>query len=407
MSIFQAADILLPKTECPEKWAVIACDQFTSQPEYWQKVSRYVGDAPSALHLILPEAYLDHTDTGEIDAINDNMRKYLENGLFDCFPDSYIYVERMLNSGRIRRGIIGTVDLEQYDYQPGSESLIRATEFTVQERIPPRLRIREDAVLELPHILMLCDDAEDMILGSCEKMKDELPCVYDFDLMMDGGHIAGWLVQGVHKDEMDRLIRAYEENTENRYLDLCGKAIAYNVGDGNHSLATAKAHYEQRKESGAGMDHPARRAMVELGNLHDESLVFEPINRLLKTDAEKLLAYLEKENAHGTFPVPWYSGKRSGKLMLKVSEEELPLAVLQRQLDAWLDSHYGEIDFIHGDAVLRELAEEEGRIGFLLPAIAKDHLFADILNGGTLPRKTFSMGHANEKRYYIESRKIV
>lgn len=407
MNIFRAADIYLPETAEPEKWAVIACDQYTSQKEYWQKVQEYVGDSPSSLHLILPEAYLDHTDTGEIDAINDAMKQYLEAGILRLYPDSYIYTERTLQNGKIRRGIVGMLDLEEYDYAENSRSLIRATEFTVQERIPPRMKIRENAVLELPHILMLSDDTEDIMLGCCESMKDELPVLYSFDLMMNGGRIVGRLVQNEHKRRLDEAVGRYETAVRKRYAGQCGQEIVYAVGDGNHSLASAKAHYERLKAEGIGTGHPARYALAEVGNLHDESLVFEPIHRLVKTDAGALLKELEEKNREGSFPICWITARETGELMLDLSGNELPLAVLQKQLDGWLERNAGEIDYIHGDDTLRKLVQEQNAVGFLLPAIAKDRLFADILNNGVLPRKTFSMGHADEKRYYIESRRIV
>ena len=407
MTIFKAADVLLPENTDMEKWAVIACDQFTSEPEYWQKAASCAGEGPSALHLILPEAYLDHTDTGEIDKIHRTMDRYLKEDVFRVLPDSYVYVERALANGMIRRGLVGTVDLEQYDFRPDSESLVRATEFTVPERIPPRLKIRENASLELPHVLMLCDDAEDKILGCCEKMKDELPLLYDFELMLGGGRITGRLAAGKHREKLDAVIAAYEEETRKRYLDRYGRELAYSIGDGNHSLATARTHYLKKKEEGAGEDDPCRYAMVELGNLHDDSLVFEPIHRLVITDVKGLLAMLRQENEGGTYPLPYITSSGNGEIRLSLQEGELPLARLQKQLDEWLEDHEGEIDYIHGEKTLQKLVSSENRIGFLLPPIAKDMLFSDILTNGVLPRKTFSMGHASEKRYYIESRKIV
>ncbi len=407
MSIFRASDIYLPKTAEPEKWAVIACDQYTSQKEYWQEVNAYVGDAPSSLHLILPEAYLDHTDPAEIDVINENMKKYLENGILALYPDSFIYTERTLQNGKIRRGIVGMMDLEQYDYAQGSTSLIRATEYTVAERIPPRMKIRENAVLELPHILMLSDDIDDLMLGCCEEMKEELPVLYSFDLMMNGGRITGRLVQNENKKRLEEAVSAYEADVRKRYSGLCGQEIAYAVGDGNHSLAAARAHYEKLKQAGAGADHPARYALAEVVSLHDDSLMFEPIHRLVKTDVKALLRELEEKNGKGSFPLTWLTASETGRLMLDTGNQELPLAVLQRQLDDWLESNPGEIDYIHGEDALQKLVQAENTAGFLLPAIAKDRLFADVLNSGVLPRKTFSMGLADEKRYYIESRKIV
>lgn len=374
-----------------EKWAVIACDQFASEPEYWQDARRFIGDAPSTLNLIWPEAELADDAAQRISAINDAMHQYLAEGIFRTHPDSYIYVERTLLDGQIRRGVVGAIDLESYDYTPGSESSVRATEKTVVERIPPRVNIRKDAPVELPHVLLLCDDPKQLIFGSIDTAK--LPLAYDFDLMANGGHIRGWLLQGEAANNFSAAVAAYEAQTG---------AVKYAVGDGNHSLAAAKACYDISKLP------EARYALVELENIHDASQQFEPIHRVVKeTDAAALLAAL-KDTAccEGGYPLPWFSGTESGTVPLRLAPGQLPVGALQNFLDAYLTSHAGETDYIHGDESLKTLSAKEDAIGFLLPPMEKSQLFPGIIADGVLPRKTFSMGHAQEKRYYLEAHAI-
>lgn len=388
---FVSANILLPEVDSMEKWAVIACDQFASEPEYWQDARRFVGDAPSTLNLIWPEAELADDAELRIGAINEAMHRYLTEGIFKTYADSYIYVERTLLDGQIRRGVVGAVDLECYDYHLGSESTVRATEKTVVERIPPRVNIRKDAPVELPHVLLLCDDPRQLILGSIDTTK--LPLIYDFDLMAGGGHIRGWLLQGEDAAAFSNAVAAYEAQAG---------AVKYAVGDGNHSLAAAKACYELSKKP------EARYALVELENIHDDSQVFEPIHRVVKnTDPCALLSAL-KDTAccDGGYPLHWFSGKQSGTVQLRLAPGQLPVGALQNFLDAYLASASGETDYIHGDDSLKTLSANENAIGFLLPSMEKSQLFSGILADGVLPRKTFSMGHAQEKRYYLEARKI-
>lgn len=388
MSIFSTADILLPQGVSMEKWAVIACDQFASEPEYWLQARKLVGDAPSTLNLIWPEAQLNEDARSRISAINTAMEDYLRSSLFKTYSNAFIYVERTLLSGQIRRGVVGAVDLAEYDYTPGSQARVRATEKTVLERIPPRVNIRKDAPVELPHVLLLCDDPAQLILGSIQK--NSLPVIYDFDLMQGGGHITGWLLQGQDAKALEVAIAAYEQQSG---------PVKYAVGDGNHSLATAKACYEMHKT-------PASRyALVELENIHDDSQVFEPIHRIIKnTDPDALLAALPQcEDGHS---VRWFSGKKQGTVRLKLSDGQLPVGALQNFLDDYLANHPGETDYIHGDDSLKQLSTQENAIGFLLPPMEKSSLFPGILADGVLPRKTFSMGHAQEKRYYLEARII-
>ncbi len=411
MNIFKSCDILLPHNADMQRWAVIACDQFTSDAAYWQRVRAFAGDAPSTIHLILPEAELgSEGESAAVAAINETMLSYLNGEIFTVYPNSYIYVERTLQNGSVRPGLVGAVDLEAYDYRPGSESAIRATEKTVLERIPPRQRVRRDASIELPHVLMLCDDDEKKLIEPIAAIRDILPKLYDFDLMEGGGHIAGWLVSGAAAADFDRHFTDYTAAVPGKYEDLAGAPVVLAVGDGNHSLATAKSCYEEWKAANPEEDHsahPARYALVELENIHDASQIFEPIHRIIThTDAEKLLSDLQSICAEGGFAVDFVMGGRKGTLHLDRSRGELAVAVLQAFLDDWLAQNQGQIDYIHGDSEVCDLARQENAIGFLLPPMAKHELFRGVISGGVLPRKTFSMGHAREKRYYLEGRKI-
>ena len=407
MNIFRRAEILLPKTADLEKWAVIACDQFTSDPEYWKRVRQLAGEAPSMIHMILPEAELESHGQASVDAINANMVAYLNHDVFRAYPDSYIYVERTLVDGSIRPGLIGMVDLEAYDYRPGSVSPIRATERTVLERIPPRKMVRRDAALEFPHVLMLCDDDEFRLIEPIRDMKDRLQMVYDFDLMEDGGHITGWLVTGEDAADFDTAFSAYSESYRGKYVDLAGEPVLLAVGDGNHSLATAKSCYEDLKAQGCGVDHPARYALVELENIHDPSQNFEPIHRILTgVDQEKLMTDICGICAPEGHALTCVIGDQWTELSLDPGRGELSVAILQEFLDGWLAENPGKIDYIHGEDEIARLAAEDGAVGFLLPPMAKHSLFRGVIAGGVLPRKTFSMGHAREKRYYLEGRRI-
>lgn len=411
MNIFTGADILLPHNVDLEKWAVIACDQFTSDPAYWQRVRQKAGDGPSTIHMILPEADLEQVDEAQaVRSINAAMARYLEEGVFDCYQNSYIYVERTLADGSVRPGLLGVVDLEEYDYHPGSNSAIRATEKTVLERIPPRQRVRKDAPVELPHVLMLCDDDQKLLIEPLTAIKDTLPLLYDFQLMEQGGRIQGWLVHGEAAEAFNSRLSDYSATYERKYADLSGTAVLLAVGDGNHSLATAKSCYEAMKAADPRKDysaHPARYSLVELQNIHDDSLVFAPIHRIItETQTDKLLADLEAICAPEGYAVEWVVGQRKGTVYLDRSRGELAVAVLQEFLDQWLADHAGKIDYIHGDDEVCQLAQQDNAIGFLLPPMEKHQLFRGVISGGALPRKTFSMGHAREKRYYLEGRKI-
>lgn len=395
---FKAADVLLPQNVPMQSWAVIACDQFTSDKAYWDRVRKAAGKNPSTLNMILPEAELAASTDETIENINKCMRSYLADGVFQEYPSCYIYIERTLVNGAIRQGVIGVVDLEHYHYDPALHPKICATEMTVLERIPPRVAVRKDAELEFTHVLMLCEDPAFTLIEKLAEKKDALPKLYEFDLMEGGGHIAAWLVSGEHAAAFDAALDHYEAG--NTYL----------VGDGNHSLVTAKTIYEQLKQEipeEACAVHPARYAMVELENVHSDAMVFEPIHRVIThTDPAKLLKDLEKICDPSGTCVTWFVGKESGKIYVNTPKGELTVGVLQDFLDAWLAENAGEIDYIHGDDAVAQLAEADAAIGFLLPTMDKSELFPFVQGGRTLPRKTFSMGHGCEKRYYLEGRRI-
>ena len=408
---FYPADILLPKGQDMTKWAVVACDQFTSEPEYWQAVEQQVGDAPSTLRLILPEANLKAPNVDEFIAdINAAMADYLDKGIFETLPASLIYVERQQSDGRIRHGLVGMVDLDAYDFTPGSGALIRATEATVQERIPPRARVRRNAPIELPHVMLLIDDPEKTVIEPLTAAADTMDVVYDFDLMQNGGHIKGYRLSEKQIDAVaDALTGLCAPEAQMAKYHLSGAApLLFAVGDGNHSLATAKACYEEQKKGKTPEEYlklPARFALVEVVNNHDDALQFEPIHRVLfGVDPTHLIAKL-KEYYPGTYEgqgeghcfAYCYAG-HSGHLTIPHPAKQLCVASVQTFLDDYLKE---------GDAVVDELSAKPGNFGIKLPAMGKEQLFKTVMADGVLPRKTFSMGHAQDKRYYIEARKII
>lgn len=403
--IFRPADILMPADGSFQDWAVVACDQYSSAPAYWNAIEERLGDTPSTLHLILPEAWLN-TEKGAAHqaAISKNMADYLNRKILAELPDSMIYVERTLTSGLIRKGLVGALDLEQYDFHCPCDAPVRATEATILDRIPPRAEIRKDAIIEFPHILLLQNDAKDTLFSHVASIKDKLNVIYDFDLMAGGGHIKGYLIDKENKDQVAAWIEEYENSFDEE------TPLIYAVGDGNHSLAAAKTIWMQIKE---GLDetakstHPARFALAELENLQDEAQKFEPIHRIIKaTDPKALLAAVANGDKETGYPIEWVAGDEKGTIYLDSSISPLPLAVLQKELDAWLENNAGEIDYIHGERELESLAKQAGAIGFFLPAIERDSLFETIRADGSLPRKTFSMGHAHEKRFYLEGKRL-
>lgn len=416
---FAPADILLPENADMTKWAVVACDQFTSEPEYWARVGKTVGDAPSTLRLILPEAELKSPDVDEkIADINRNMDRYLKENLFKVYPNALIYMERTQSDGKVRHGIVGMIDLDDYDFTPGSDARIRATEGTVLERIPPRARVRRNAPVELPHVMLLIDDAKKTVIEPLTKKTAEMEKIYDFDLMEGGGKLRGYLLNAAQSDAVAKALEGLcaPEEQLRKYGKEGGTPFLFAVGDGNHSLATAKACYEEQKKGLSEAEWkklPARYALVEVVNNHDDALQFEPIHRVVfGVDEAKLKAAFCKAYPNA------YEGKgeghtiefvsASGSVFYTVPDPNVQLAVgtLQTFLDDYLKENEGEIDYIHGDDVTRSLGAQKGNMGFLLPAMGKDELFKTVVKDGVLPRKTFSMGHAQDKRYYVEARKI-
>ncbi|MBQ7054479.1 MAG: DUF1015 domain-containing protein [Oscillospiraceae bacterium] len=413
--VFAPGDVLLPKDGTDmTKWSVVACDQYTSEPEYWSSVSSFVGDAPSTLHLTFPEIYLEDGDgDARIERINSSMAEYIANGIFAEKVSKYIYVERTQRNGKIRRGLMGVVDLEEYDYMPGSQSKIRATEGTVLERIPPRVKIRKNAKLEIPHIMLLIDDAEKTVIEPLAGA--ELPVAYDFKLMENSGSIRGYFVNADEEARIDKALAALaDEAAFNKKYNVSGKGVLqFAVGDGNHSLATAKECWRLVKETISPDEyetHPARFALCELVNLHDASLEFEAIHRVVfDIDTAKmrkaLSEYYELSNsAEQKFIMITADGTE--EIGIANPKSNLTVGSLQKFIDDYLKENGGKVDYIHGEDVVKRLGAEPGNAGFILPVISKDSFFPTVICDGALPRKTFSMGDAWDKRFYLESRVI-
>lgn len=410
------ADILVPKESVDmEKWAVIACDQYTSEPEYWNKTAEIVGNDYSSLNMILPEIYLEDSDVSDrISNIHNTMEKYLSENIFDEYKDSMIYVERIQSNGILRAGIIGKIDLEEYDFNKGSTSQVRATEATVIERIPPRIKVRDGAPLELPHIMILIDDDKKTVIEPLESQKKDMKKLYDFNLMQGGGKISGYLID--NKKCADIISSLNKLGNAENFKEKYGSdnVLLYAMGDGNHSLATAKEFYEQLKRNNPDKDfsnHPARYALAEIVNLHSPALDFEAIHRIVtETDVAKLTDALYSELKLSDEP-----SEQSFRIVLNGKEKNvfihhqtsnLTVGSLQNFIDKYLSENKGKVDYIHGTDVVTKLSENENSIGFILPDMGKEQLFPTVIKDGALPRKTFSMGHAEDKRYYIECRKI-
>ena len=393
-NLFMPADILLPAKN-PEKWAVIACDQYTSEPEYWENVKKTVGNAPSAFNIIFPEVFLGKNNADRISKINATMKSYLENGVFKEYKNTFVYTERTLKNGKTRRGIIGLINLDNYSYEKGSKALIRATEATVKERIPARVEIRRGAHLEMPHVMLLCDDPENLLIGGLASNTGDFECLYDFDLMCGGWHIRGFAPD---KAATEALRRHTEE-----LLRKNGGDLLFVVGDGNHSLAAAK------ECAALGGSH---YALVEVVNIHDSSLEFEPIYRVLfGVEPQKVIEdFIEKCGGE-------YIGADAQRFTCVYGNTEREISVrpasklavgtLQAYLDDYLKAHKDvKIDYIHGEDSLKKLAGERNTLGFLFDGMKKEELFDAVRQDGSLPRKTFSMGEADDKRFYLECRKI-
>ena len=414
---FKKANILLPKNTDMTKWSVVACDQYTSEPEYWKEVESIVGNNPSTLNLTLPEVYLESDNVNErITKINENMDKLLNEDFFTELPNSMVYVERTQSDGKVREGLIGAVDLEDYSYEVGSETLIRATEKTVIERIPPRVKVRENASLELPHIMILIDDDKKEIIENLKSKVTPSDIVYDFDLMQNGGHIKGYKLNDNTMDEVLNKLEslADEDNFKKKYNITDKKVLLFAMGDGNHSLATAKACYENLKKKiglEKALKSKARYALVELVNLHSTALEFEAIHRVLfNIDKEKLLNslynyYKINEEGNGQeFTLVVDNTLKT--LYIENPKSNIAVGSIQMFLDDYLKENKGKIDYIHGEETTKELSNKENNIGFIFKPMKKEELFKTVIIDGALPRKTFSMGHAYDKRYYLEARKI-
>jgi len=428
----QIPQILLPKPGLDlTKWAVIACDQFTSQPEYWQQVEKLIGDAPSTYNLVLPEVLLGTpAETARIESTRQTMQTYLQQELLKSY-DGLILVERTIN-GKNRHGLMLALDLDNYDFNKGSRSMIRATEGTILERLPPRIRIRQDAALELPHILVLIDDPDRTVIEPLAQQSARLAPLYDFELMQGSGHLKGWLVSDPNLET--EVIHSLEKlsapaNFFSRYgISQDKDLLLFAVGDGNHSLATAKSIWEQIKPT-VGPDHPARYALVEIENVHDTGLNFEPIHRVLfdvkgdfkptftrffgsrfhystvKSQTKMVQAVTDQsgpDHAIGVISPDGFS-----VAVINQPSSNLPVGTLQPCLDEWLaQSGCARIDYVHGADVVCSLGAQKGNLGFYLPTMPKEALFKTVILDGVLPRKTFSMGEAKEKRFYMEARKI-
>lgn len=458
MNCIRVPQILMPKKGTDlYKWSVVACDQFTSQPEYWTDAESIVGDAPSTLKLILPEVYLGADNEQEkVDAIHTTMKKYVDEGILEPVEKGFVLVERNVGRDYCRNGLVVSVDLETYEYKKGAGSLIRPTEMTVEERIPPRLKVRQTANLELPHIMLLIDDPDCSIIEPLIERKNEFTKLYDTDLMKNGGHISGYLIPEGEETEllMEKLEALAKPETFKKKYNLTKDypLLNFAVGDGNHSMATAKAAWENIKSGLTEEEienHPARFCLCEIVNIHDKSLEIEPIHRVLfDIDEDDLIKEAEKyysangcefncgqnypklndlkkseTDAYGEIPKGTMdntdkenveihefilcSAKGYRKLEVKEPAWGIPVATLQSFLDDYLKSHQeAKIDYIHGEDVVKELSAREGNVGFILPEVEKEDLFIGVIKDGVLPRKTFSMGEAFEKRYYMECKSV-
>ncbi|MBQ7305174.1 MAG: DUF1015 domain-containing protein [Clostridia bacterium] len=409
------ASILLPREDVhPTTWACVACDQYTSQPEYWEDVALQVGDAPSTLRLMLPECYLSETEA-RVPVINQTMVDYLAKGILqEAVACGYVLVERSTQSGQ-RIGLVCAVDLEQYDYTKGAKPLVRPTEETIAARLPARLAIRQGAAIEMSHIMMLVDDPMQSVIEPLYARRDNLRPLYDFPLMKEGGHLRGWAVES--ESDIAAIAEALDVVKQRQGAD----PLLFAVGDGNHSLATAKAAWEALKPGLTAQqqeNHPARFALCEVENIHDDALNFEPIHRILMNvnGAELMQDWTLYCHEHG-MDLSEDSGEQQVQVLyggmeitaaITNPDGAIPVNTLQRYLDDYLRRHpEAEIDYIHGDDVVRELAQKDNCVGFLVPPIDKGSFFSAIQQLGTLPRKTFSMGHAHEKRFYMECKKII
>ena len=404
MKTIRSCDILVPDNCDHKKWSVVACDQFTSERGYWKKLEDFVGDANSTLKLIFAEAYLEDSDKDErIDNINRTMKEYLVDGVFKTLKDSFIVCKRTTASGISRLGIVLAVDLEDYCFTHPSNAYIRSTEGVVLDRIPPRLKIRQDAPVELPHIMLLIDDRKHSVIEPIWAAREGLEKVYDFDLNMGGGHLEGYRIDSqIVIDEFEK----YVDSVQNLYGTGKNDFI-FAVGDGNHSLATAQAHWNRIKEGLTDAEkavHPARFALCEVENLHDDGIVFEPIHRFVFGVGEDFIRYMQA-NLSGEKEVKAFD--KNGEYVLRVDRiGAKAIKDIQSAIDEYLKAHGGTVDYIHGIGHLKDVASRNDGVAIAMPKIEKEELFDYVLKNGTLCRKAFSMGEAEEKRYYFEAKKI-
>jgi len=405
-----APDVLLPKNSTNMyKWATVACDQYTSEPEYWSDVEGIIENSPSTYNLMLPEIYLENENVDSlIKKINQNMKDFIDSGLFEKYPQSFILTKRSTPYSPVRTGLVAALDLEKYDFRKGAKASVRATEGTVTERIPPRMKVRKNAVLEMPHIMILIDDPQHTVIEPVANMLQGQAPLYSTELMKNGGSIEGYLINKECAPEAFDSIFASLENLSEK-----SDGFLFAVGDGNHSLASAKCHYEELKKAGLPCEK-ARYAMVEIVNLHDSGIIFEPIHRVVfNVDSAEILSYFkengcsidcETENSH---KIPYITKSKQGNIYIPKASHMLAVGALQQILDVYVaDNENVKIDYIHGENSLKELSTQENNIGFYLSSMDKNDLFPTVAEKGALPRKTFSMGEACEKRYYMECRII-
>ncbi len=425
-SCFMPAHILLPDASVPlGQWGCIACDQFTSDRDYWAKAEQAAAGGPSALRLILPEVYLGESDQqARVDQIHKAMEQY-DREVLTRAVDGFVYVERTLQSGRVRQGLVGRVDLEAYNYHLGSLPLVRPSEHTVEERIPPRMAVRRGARLETPHVMMLADDPDRLLIEPVGRQKEKLRPLYDGELMLGGGHVAGWAVEDpalIRQIEDAMEVLSSQETFLAKYPGAPNdRPMALAVGDGNHSLATAKAYWEELKKTLTPQqqkDHPARWCLAEVCNVRSDAVEIEPIHRVLfNTSYDTVLLNLvtwSDENLAGirfgdSFEQKLQLMGPRDRCHLSFENPSAPLGVgtVDEFVEYFLENHpEARVDYVHDEAAVRSFCEKEGAVGMLLPAMRKGDLFRGVVLGGVLPRKTFSLGHAEEKRYYIECRRI-
>jgi len=399
--VFTPTDILLPEGVAHEKWSVVACDQFSSERDYWERVRERVAGSPSTLNMIIPEAYLEEIDEeAEIKKVSAAMDDYLDRGILREVKDSFVFVERTQPDGRVRLGLVGAVDLDEYDFSR-SDAAILASEGTVLDRLPPRIRVRRAARLELPHIMTFIDDKDRTVIEPLSAIRDRLPPLYDFDLMEGGGHVCGMQVTGEDAKAVAAALRALHEKS----------GMLMVMGDGNHSLASAKVYWDELKQGMGEAEreaHPARRALVEVNNVYDPAIDFEAIHRVLFEVAPDgfLEEFVNAIPKGADYELRWVAGGRSGAIGVAAACIGDMLSDMQTFLDGYISRTGCRVDYIHGEGTVKRLAAEERSFGLILPAMEKSELFGTVAARGVFPKKSFSVGHARDKRYYMECRAI-